>query len=86
MAARSTEERVTNPSLREFLLYFLYLGIEDRSMDTFPIDVANRDYHYLSQFEIADGKRNDADVPIHADCFPDRSLHFPSPTRIETPA
>jgi len=36
--------------------------------------------------EIADGKRNDADVPIHADCFWERSLHFPSPTRIETPA
>src|ERR1700757_4674269 len=26
MAARSTEERVTNPTLREFLAYFLRLG------------------------------------------------------------
>ena len=26
IAARSTEEPVSNPSLREFLLYFLYLG------------------------------------------------------------
>jgi hypothetical protein len=31
-------------------------------------------------------KRNDADVPIHAVCFRKRSLHFPSPTRIETSA
>jgi hypothetical protein len=32
----------------------------------FQIGVENRDYHYLSQSEIAGGTRNDADVPIHA--------------------
>src|ERR1700745_4345458 len=46
----------------------------------------HRDYHYLSQSEIAGGTRNDADVPIRAVCFWERSLHFPSPTRIERSA
>jgi hypothetical protein len=38
-----------------------------RKLGYFQIDVANRDYHYLSQSEIAGGKRNFNNI------YPDRN-------------